>query len=94
MFSAWWEPLAFIVLPLRAPSTGRPGTRDCWGKGRSICTQPSPTNCKLQRAAPLGTSQGGIFLHPEHPLVPVPIPLHIPLCQLHPPALSGCLPFS
>ena len=28
------------------------------------CTQPSPTNCRLQRAAQLGSSQGGI-VHPS-----------------------------
>lgn len=89
MFSAWWEPLAFIVLPLTAPSTGGPGTPDWWGKDRSIYTQPTPTNCKLQRAAPLGSSQGGISLHPEHPWSQAPFRCTFPcasythgLCQV------------
>ena len=45
------------------------------GKGKDICSQP--TNSELQMVAQLNSSQGSIFYHPDHPLVPLPIQLHV-----------------
>ena len=61
------------------------------GKGGGICTQPVLANSKLQTVAQLGSSQGGIFHHPDAPSGPTPILMHIPLRQLQPQALSVSL---
>ena len=57
------------------------------GKGEGICTQPILANSEFQMAAQLGSSRGGIFHHPDCPLVPLPTLMHIPPWQLQPLAL-------
>ena len=56
------------------------------GKAEGICTQPILANSKLQTVAQPSSSQGGIFHHPDCPLVPLPM-MHIPPWQLQPGAL-------